>query len=412
MMAGDGRGRLTVVSHPAVVDANQAPYLELERFGWDVTIITPARWRSEWGQLQPTRLEGLRGALRPLPVRLSGSIPLHHYSGLALRQALCAARPDVVYVEEEPYSWAAYQVGRLARAMRVPFVFYSAQNIERHYPWPFAARERWVLAHAAAALPITAEVSEVLRRKGCTCAIQEVPLWVRPQAVSEDQRAAIRARAGGADRFVVGFAGRLVAQKGLDILLAACERAQLADLALLVAGIGPLEEVLRARGATWAESRPGAMPRMCLLGRVPHGAMAPVFATMDALVLPSVETARSREQFGRVLVEAALHGCALIGTDVGWIPRLLQDLGGVCVPQGDPAALAEALIRVRAEIRSGTGAALAATRRRRAERYTVARVASQFDAVFCAAVEAGHGEGNPLWAPLGVAAGGGFDRGT
>ena len=411
-MAGAGRGRLTVVSHPAVVDVNQAPYLELERLGWHVTIVTPLRWKSEWGELRPTRLDGLQGVLRLLPVRLSGSIPLHHYAGWALRQALRAARPDVVYVEEEPYSWAAYQVGRLACGLRLPFVFYSAQNIARHYPWPFAARERWVLDHAAAALPITADVADVLRHKGCPCPIHEVPLWVRPRAVSEAQRTAIRDQAGGADRFVVGFAGRLVEQKGLDVLLLACERARLADLALLVAGIGPLEETLRARGVAWSQGAAGTMPSMCLLGRVPHGSMAPVFAAMDVLVLPSVETARSREQFGRVLVEAALHGCALVGTDVGWIPRLLEDLGGVCVPQGDPDALADALTRVRAEVRSAAGAASAAVRRRRAERYTVTRVAAQLDTVFCGVAEAGQRQGAPLPPPLGFAAGGGRDGGA
>jgi hypothetical protein len=36
------KGRLLVVSHPAVVSVNQEVYRELGRRGWDVTIVVPA----------------------------------------------------------------------------------------------------------------------------------------------------------------------------------------------------------------------------------------------------------------------------------------------------------------------------------------------------------------------------------
>ena len=61
------RGRLLVVSHPAVVSVNQVPYRELASRGWEVTIVVPDRWRAigcrngqqifaEWGDLIPDPL--------------------------------------------------------------------------------------------------------------------------------------------------------------------------------------------------------------------------------------------------------------------------------------------------------------------------------------------------------------------
>ena len=70
-----------------------------------------------------------------------------------------------------------------------------------------------------------------------------------------------------------------------------------------------------------------------------------VAAAMDAawvLVLPS----RS-EGMGRVLVEAFCRGRGVVGTRAGSIPDLVADgVSGLLVAPDDPAALADALVRV------------------------------------------------------------------
>ena len=70
-----------------------------------------------------------------------------------------------------------------------------------------------------------------------------------------------------------------------------------------------------------------------------------VAAALDdatVLVLPS----RS-EGMGRVLVEAFCRGRGVVGTRAGSIPDLVEDgVSGLLVAPGDPAALADALVRV------------------------------------------------------------------
>ena len=67
---------------------------------------------------------------------------------------------------------------------------------------------------------------------------------------------------------------------------------------------------------------------------------------LDALVLPARTQANWREQFGRVLVEAMACGVPVVGSTCGEIPGVIGD-AGLVVPEGDVAALADALRRLR-----------------------------------------------------------------
>jgi glycosyltransferase involved in cell wall biosynthesis len=60
--------------------------------------------------------------------------------------------------------------------------------------------------------------------------------------------------------------------------------------------------------------------------------------------LPSETRPNWKEQFGRVLVEAMASGVPVLGSNSGEIPNLINaSAGGRIFPEGDAAALAEAL---------------------------------------------------------------------
>ena len=386
MSGGRGSGRrLLVVSHAAVTPLNLSPYAHLSAAGWNVSVVIPARWRSEWGG--PARVpvvDGFPGTILPLPTRLSGNIPLHHYPTAALVRTVDRVRPSVMYIEEEPYAWSAFQAARLAQARGIPFAVYSAQNLVKSYPPPFAARESWVLAHAADVVAITADVAEALRRKGRSGPVHQVPLWLAPGALGPEEPPA----GAGHDPFTVGYAGRLVREKGIDVLLGGFAASGLEDALLLVAGSGPLLPAVRATAARWAAADG---PRLRVLGALAHGDVARFLAGLDVLVLPSRDTAAWSEQFGRVIVEAAAQGVPAIGSRAGWIPRLLAELGGTCIEQGDVPDLAAALRRCRQEWRTPEWRRQAVARRRAAGRYHARTVAAELSAVLEAALERGRG---------------------
>ncbi|MBA3375667.1 MAG: glycosyltransferase family 4 protein [Actinobacteria bacterium] len=133
------------------------------------------------------------------------------------------------------------------------------------------------------------------------------------------------------------FVGVLERYKAFDVLADAWRRvaASVPDAVLHVVGQGTLAPV--------AERLVQELP-----GRVewtPSLSAEEVAAALDAstlLVLPS----RS-EGMGRVVIEAACRGRAVVGSRIGGIPDVVTDgETGLLLPPGDTGALAEALTRV------------------------------------------------------------------
>jgi glycosyltransferase involved in cell wall biosynthesis len=322
--------QIVLISKACVVGSYQT---KLERMAAykdvDLTVIVPPSWRERGHELTLERAHTEGYTVRVLPLCLNGSYHLHFYRGL--KGLLRELEPALVHMDEEPYNLATYLASRAARAVGAKCLFFTWQNLHRSYPWPFAAMERYVHRHASGAIAGNSAAADVLRAKG-----YEGPLVVIPQfGVDLDLFAASGAR--GTDRpAIIGYAGRLVPEKGLWVLVEALEGLT-GSWELHLVGQGPLEQPLRDRfrGS-------GLYERVRFLGYVPSGDMPTVLSTMDLLVLPSLTRRSWVEQFGRVLTEAMACEVAVVGSDSGEIPQVIGD-GGLVVPEGDPQALRMAL---------------------------------------------------------------------
>jgi glycosyltransferase involved in cell wall biosynthesis len=133
-----------------------------------------------------------------------------------------------------------------------------------------------------------------------------------------------------AGRFIAGYVGRLVEEKGIDEIIDAMLLLP-HSVTLLVAGSGPLDERIRSLG-----------DQVRMLGVVRHPELWRAYASMDCLLLPSRTTDAWMEQFGYVLAEAMALGIPIIGSDSGAIPEVIGP-AGLIVPEREPAALAAAI---------------------------------------------------------------------
>jgi glycosyltransferase involved in cell wall biosynthesis len=342
-MTHNGHGRrLLVVSHPAVVNVNQEVYRELARRGWDLTIVLPSRWRHSYSRVDvtPRALPGLEGSLRPTQVVFPGHPQRHLY--LTRPRALCArARPDVAFVEAEPYSLVATQWSIAFTRLGVPFGVQCYENIDRALPRPVRRLRSRVLRDAAFVAARSDSAARLVRAWGAVGEVgfapPAVPSWDRAPAVTaEDPGAAERA---DGRPFKIGYAGRLIESKGLIDLLEAVRRLD-AAVELLLIGNGELRERL--------DGQPIPGSRVRVLSDLTHETMPSGYAQLDVLVLPSHTTPTWKEQFGRAIVEALWCGVPVVGSDSGEIPWLIELTGGGLVfAEGDRDALAAALTRLR-----------------------------------------------------------------
>lgn len=325
------RGRLLVISHPSVISVNQEVYRELRSRGWEVTIVVPKSWRSEYSRLdvEPQILAGMEDALLLEPVALRGR-PQRHFYLARCRAIVDRLRPEVAFVEAEPFSFSAAQWSLALARAGVPFGVQCAENIDRRLPPPVRWMRSRVLRKAAFVAARSETAAQLARSWGAHGEVElaphAVPLW-------ED------VPAPGARPFTVGYAGRLVPSKGLGDLLAAVRRLQ-APVELVMIGDG------ESRAELEGQEIPGSSVR--ILDGLSHQQMAAGYAQLDVLALPSHTTPTWKEQFGRVIVEALWCGVPVVGSDSGEIPWLIELTGGGLVfPEGDDARLAEQLQRLR-----------------------------------------------------------------
>ena len=324
--------RVLMLSKAAVTGIYQPKFEAIAQAGVELKVLAPPAWQDERGA-QPLERSHTRGYdLQAIPMRLNGHFHLHHYP--TLWRELRGFAPQIVHIDEEPYNLAAWQALWGARRFGAKTLVFSWQNIQRAYPPPFSWGERWVLRRVDYALAGTADAGAVLRAKGYRGPLAVIPQFGTSSTLFQPPPARPERP------FTVGFFGRVVAEKGIGVLLRAL--AQLAgEWRLRVVGGGPA----RAEMQTLAKT-------LCLGGRttfvaqLPSAALPAEYHKIDVLVLPSLTRRNWKEQFGRVLVEAMASGVAVIGSDSGAIPQVIGD-AGLVTAEGDVDALAAALQRVR-----------------------------------------------------------------
>jgi glycosyltransferase involved in cell wall biosynthesis len=306
-----------IVSHAYAAPINHDKLEALARLpDLDLHVLVPAAWRTPLGVVRPC---APRGRYRVVAARVLFN---GRTGGYLFREGLAGLRgADVVHAEVEPWSLAALQC---LLATRAPLVVFTWENLSgpRH---PLArAIERLVARRAAFVIAGNRAARARMQRRG----VGADRLAVLPQFGVDPDRYAAPARPPGAGPGrppVVGYVGRLVPDKGVDLLI---EAVAALDVALLVVGDGPARPLLEGATRAW----PADKARF--IGAVAHEDVPRWLARLDVLVLPSRTTARWAEQFGHVLIEAMAAGVAVIGASSGAIPEVVDD-AGLLFAEGD-----------------------------------------------------------------------------
>ena len=277
------------------------------------------------------------------PVRPRGIDGALFYASLPLRVAreLRDFHPDVLFVQS-PYEAAAAFAGRALSRSDARVV------LELHGDWRTATRlygsrfrrlleplteplARASLRRADALRTISGYTTELVRRRLGREPAAVFPAYVDLSSFVEQPVAPL------SDRPRVLFVGVLERYKGIDVLASAWRAVapNVPGATLQVVGTGPMTSVV--------EQLLADLPHQTeWTPRLESPAVARALDESTALVLPS----RS-EGLPRIVIESFCRGRPVIGARAGGIPDIVTDgVGGLLVPPEDPAALADALVRV------------------------------------------------------------------
>lgn len=169
-----------------------------------------------------------------------------------------------------------------------------------------------------------------------------IPGAVDPQAfvTVTDRRLAKAALNLPGNRTILFTVRNLVPRMGLDNLLCAIEMLKTAqhELMLVIGGEGPLHAQLQA---DIRRRRLSDVVR--LIGFVPESQLGRYYQAADLVVIPSLQL----EGFGLMMVEAMACGTPVLGTPVGAIPEILNQVDPILVSEGvDGQSIGRALERV------------------------------------------------------------------
>jgi glycosyltransferase involved in cell wall biosynthesis len=290
---------------------------------WEVTAIAPTCFHGSRDlrsvQLETKGPEPCR--VEPVNAYLTRRVHVFFY-GHRLR-ALLKEPWELVHCWEEPYILVGGQVAWWT-PRGTPLVYRTAQSLNKNYPPPFCWIERYALERSAGwicsgqLVARTLGARPIYDRRPMAC----IPLGVdvdrfRPNA--EVGRVVRRSLGWGEGPPVVGYLGRFVPEKGLDLLQNVLSKLASPWRALFV-GSGPGEADLRS----WARHQ-GDRVRVC--SNVTHDQVPDYLNAMDVLCAPSQTTPSWKEQFGRMVVEAFASALPIIGSDSGEIPHVVRDTG-------------------------------------------------------------------------------------
>lgn len=265
----------------------------------------------------------------------------HPLDLIALAPCLARRRPDAVHVQWLPMGAVDRGYWRAVEALLGVPVTYTAHDALPNNPTPGRLRRAARNARAFRRVIVHSEHGRdaLVGDLGADPAV----VHVIPHGALTAYRDVVPAAPAVPDGApLVALLGLLRPYKGLDVLLAAwpAVRAAVPDARLLVAGrvLGDPDGAARLE-ALAADPAAGVMADLRF---TPTEEFVGAMLRADVVALPY----RRIDQSG-VLFAALALGRPIVASRVGGFAEMVEQTGaGVCVPPGDPMALADALIAV------------------------------------------------------------------
>lgn len=317
--------------------------------GHEVTVVTR---HADGAPLEEYR-EGVRVVRAPedppafplaTPSLLAWTMAFNHTLTRSALRAAATAEFDVIHAHD----WlVTHTAVTLKEHLDLPLVAtIHATEAGRHQGWLPGELNRcihsveWWLVREACRVLVCSEYMkwEVTRLMDVPQEhVQVIPNGVDDRAWRAPAHAIVSARRRFApDGQLIGYAGRLVYEKGVQHLLHAVPklRARHPRLRVVIAGDGPYRAELEREA-----SRLDLHDTVAFPGFLDERQLPAVLAATNATVVPSLY-----EPFGMVALEAAAAGAPLAVAATGGLAEIVEPgVTGVTFPHSDPEALADAV---------------------------------------------------------------------
>jgi mannosyltransferase len=224
-------------------------------------------------------------------------------------------------------------VGVLLRALGWPLKLVFTSAAQRHHTWI----TRWLIAQMDAIIATSDLSASYLKRTASV-----IPHGVDTETYAPpSDRAAAFAESGLPGRYAIGCFGRVRAQKGSDVFVAAMCRLlpRYPDFTAIIVGAITADQTGFANGLKQQIEAAGLQSRIVITGELEIAEVQRWYRRLTIYAFTS-----RNEGFGLTLIEAMSAGAALVASRAGAAELVVEDgVNGVLTPPGDVDALVAAL---------------------------------------------------------------------
>ena len=329
--------RVLFITHTYVVGVNQGKLATIAD-GADVGLLSPKTWRSSgWGRVLNLETPYPQLKIFPANILFSGRGGAYLYNPFRIWQVIREFQPDILQIEEEVFSLCTLQLAIFARLMGLPLVVFGWENMDRDLPLFRRWVRDFVLNTASLILAGNTEGGELLNRwnyQGLTEVMPQMGVdetFFSPSLVTDSE-----------PELNIGFLGRIVHEKGIDLMLDAARQLKHQGLTfkMTICGTGNAQADLEKMARDL-----GVEDHIQWKGAVTHDQVPAEMAKFDVLVLPSRSVDTWKEQFGHVLIEAMVMGIPTVGSTCGEIPNVVKH-PDLVFEEGDADGLTAILSRL------------------------------------------------------------------
>ena len=309
------RLRVLFISHAYVVGVNQGKLAAIAQHA-EVGLLAPKTWQSR-GWNRAIALETPYPEIKTYPsnILFSGRGGAYIYNPFRIWQVLRQFKPDILQAEVEVFSLCALELALWSRITGIPLVIFGWENMERQLFLRQWIRD-FVLNTAPLIIVGNRDGKDVLKKWNYQGLIE-----VMPQIGVDEQMFTPKIAQANQSEINIGFLGRIVPEKGIDLLIKAAEqlKQQRLSFKLIICGSGPTKPLLlqQAKQADITDS-------IVWRDAVAHDQVPQEIGKFDILVLPSRSVDTWKEQFGHVLIEAMAIGIPTVGSTCGEIPNVIN----------------------------------------------------------------------------------------
>lgn len=214
--------------------------------------------------------------------------------------------------------------------------------------WAGSLYEKYKLTlmkHVDVWYPVSEYTAGLLQNNGVEKKKIEVLInGTNPEQYYPKDASAFKNNAGLGENKVILTVTRLVARKGIDLVIQAMPEVlkEIPNAFYLIVGDGPIKEQLQQQ-----ITNSNLSMNVKLVGRVEYHSMIDYYNIADVFVMPSKTVLPDVEGFGIVFLEANACAKPVIGSNSGGIPSAIKHgYNGLIVNENDIEGLTKAIIKI------------------------------------------------------------------